>query len=227
MKKEKWTCWVDEEKKADGAIVGTKKAVLDWMKKTYPGLRKASDGDMVPAWYFFWENDAEHYQSGKGENLYLVRGPAEEERNAPTSEEEKEIENALKRYRRIHIKQIRERLKAERKDEAKKARRAKVSDDEAADEVAKVILETACLPPREQLEKLEGIAGSDYLCCWSLCNDDMWPISDIVFQMTRAFNGGMDAYIVFRTPKTRRAAIISPTFHVRLGGELFSRRNAA
>ena len=58
------------------------------------------------------------------------------------------------------------------------------------------------------MEKLEGIAGSDYLCCWSLCNDDMWPISDIVFQMTRAFNGGMDAYIVFRTPKTRRAAII-------------------
>ena len=25
------------------------------------------------------------------------------------------------------------------------------------------------------------------------------------FQMTREFNGGMDAYIVFRTPKTRRA----------------------
>lgn len=248
MKKEKWTCWVDEEKKADGAIVGTKKAVLDWMKKTYPGLRKASDVDMVPAWYFFWENDAEHYQSGKGEDLYLVRGPAEEERNAPTPEEEKELENALKRYRRIHIKQIRERLKAERKDEAKKARRANVSDGEVADEVAKVILETACLPPREQMEKLEGIAGSDYLCCWSLCNDDMWPISDIVnrlmhdeaaareylcnkffhrnnvhsvilcsrirsgkfvhFQMTRAFNGGMDAYIVFRTPKTRSATII-------------------
>ena len=30
----------------------------------------------------------------------------------------------------------------------------------------------------------------------------------IHFQMTRAFNGGMDAYIVFRTPKTRSAVII-------------------
>ena len=128
MKKEKWTCWVDEEKNADGAIVGTKKAVLDWMKKTYPGLRKASDGDMVPAWYFFWENDAEHYQSGKGEDLYLVRGPAEEGRNAPTPEEEKELENALKRYRRIHIKQIRERLKAERKGTTAN-RRNRRSDD--------------------------------------------------------------------------------------------------
>ena len=36
MKKEKWACWVDEEKKADGAIVGTKKAVLDWMKNLNP-----------------------------------------------------------------------------------------------------------------------------------------------------------------------------------------------
>ena len=30
----------------------------------------------------------------------------------------------------------------------------------------------------------------------------------IHFQMTRAFNGGMDAYIVFRTSKTRSAVII-------------------
>ena len=30
----------------------------------------------------------------------------------------------------------------------------------------------------------------------------------IHFQMTAAFNGGMDAYIVFRTPKTRRAVVI-------------------
>ena len=76
--------------------MGTKKAVLDWMKKTYPGFRKASDVDMVPAWYFFWENDAEHYQSAKGENLYLVRGPAEEERKSPTPEEEKRLEKAIR-----------------------------------------------------------------------------------------------------------------------------------
>ena len=101
MKKEKWTCWIDEEKKAEGAIVGGRKAVLDWMKKAYPGLRKARDGEMVPAWYFFWENDVEHYRSAKGEDLYLVRGPAEEERKAPTPEEEKRLEKALKSRRRI------------------------------------------------------------------------------------------------------------------------------
>lgn len=248
MKNEKWTCWIDEEKKAEGAVVGTRKDVLGWMKKTYPGLRKARDGEMVPAWYFFWENDVEHYQSAKGEDLYLVRGPAEECRKEPTPEEEKELEKALKHYRRVHMKQIRERLEKEGENGAKKAGREKIADDEVADEVAKAILETACLLPREQAEKLEKIDGADYICCWSLCNDDMWPISDIVnrlmhdetaakkylcnkffrrdnvhsvvrcsrilsgkfihFQMTRAFNGGMDAYIVFRTPKTRSATII-------------------
>ena len=248
MKKEKWTCWIDEGKKAEGAVVGTRKAVLDWMKKTYPGLHKAQDGEIVPAWFFFWKNDAEHYQSANGEDLYLVNGPTEECRKEPSPEEEKELEKTLKHYRKIRIKQNRERFEAERKDEEKKARREKISDDEVADEVAKAILETACLPPREQMEKLEEIEGADYLCCCSPCNDDMWPISDIVnrlmhdeaaareflsdkffrrnnvhsvalcsrilsgkfihFQMTRAFNGGMDAYIVFRTPKTRNAVII-------------------
>ena len=128
------------------------------------------------------------------------------------------------------------------------AGREKISDDEAADEVAKAILETACLQPREQAEKLEQAKGRDYVFAWMLCNIDMWPIVDIVnrllhdedaareylcntfyregkveskvlrsrirsgkfvhFQMTRAFNGGTDAYIVFRTPKTRSATII-------------------
>lgn len=100
MEKVKWTCWIDEEKKANGAIVGTRTAVLGWMKKTYPGLRKARDGEMVPAWYFFWKNDVEHYQSAKGEDLYLVRGPTEEEREAPTPEEEKRLEKAISNYAR-------------------------------------------------------------------------------------------------------------------------------
>ena len=248
MKKEKWTCWIDEEKKAEGAIVGGRKAVLDWMKKTYPGLRKTRDGEVVPAWFFFWENDAEHYRSAKGEDLYLVRGPAEEERKAPTAEEEKRLEKALRSHRGNRIKYDREGFEAERKDEGEKARRGKVSDDEVADEVAKAILKTACLQAREQAEKLEQVKGRDYVFAWMLCTDDMWPIVDIVnrllhdevaareylcdtfyregkveskvlcsrirsgkfihFQMTRAFNGGMDAYIVFRTPKTRSAVII-------------------
>lgn len=120
MKKEKWTCWIDEEKKAEGAVVGTRKAVLDWMKKTYPGLRKARDGEMVPAWYFFWENDVEHYRSAKGEDLYLVRGPAEEERKAPTAEEEKRLEKALRSHRGNRIKYDREGFEAERKDEGER-----------------------------------------------------------------------------------------------------------
>ena len=98
--------------------MGTKKAVLDWVKNTYPGLRKASDVDMVPAWYFFWENDAEHYQSGKGEDLYLVRGPAEEERKSPTPEEEKRLEKALRNYRRICTKQNIERHEKAKEDAA-------------------------------------------------------------------------------------------------------------
>ena len=98
--------------------MGTKKAVLDWMKKTYLGLRKASDVDTVPAWYFFWENDAEHYQSGKGEDLYLVRGPAEEERKSPTPEEEKRLEKAIRNYRRICTKQNIERHEKAEEDAA-------------------------------------------------------------------------------------------------------------
>ena len=33
----KWTCWVDEEVKAKGAIVGSREDVLGWMEATYPG----------------------------------------------------------------------------------------------------------------------------------------------------------------------------------------------
>lgn len=243
MKKEKWTCWIDEEKKPEGAIVGTRKAVFDWMKKAYPGLRKTRDGEVVPAWYLFWENDAGHYQSAKGEDLYLVRCPAEECWEGTSPDEEKELEQAIKEYRKLHIKQ-----NVERRDrEAKKAAKTAASrDDVVADEVAKAILKTASLPPAAQQEKLEE--NGNYLYAMTLCNDDMWPIRDIVnrlihdeaaareylcekffrsrvkasvvlcsrirsgkfihFQMTRAFNGGMDAYIVFRTPKTRSAVII-------------------
>ena len=243
MRKVNWTCWIDEEKKAEGAVVGTRKAALDWMKKTYPGLRKARDGEMVPAWYFFWENDAEHYQSAKGEDLYLVRGPAEEERKAPTPEEEKRLEESLSNYARKNgLKNYRQ------KDIKKGAAEAKMMDEEVAEEVAKAIWKTAHLRPWEQKEKLEGLKNSDYVLNWSICSFDMWSIVDIVnrlmhdeaaareylcnefyrkdrveskvfcsrirsgkfihFQMTRAFTGGMDAYIVFRTPKTRNATII-------------------
>ena len=95
----KWTCWVDEEVKAEGAIVGPREAVLGWMKATYPGLRRVRENVMVPAWYFFYENDAEHYQSEGGEDLYLVRSSLAEGWQKIAPAEEAKLEKALKRYR--------------------------------------------------------------------------------------------------------------------------------
>lgn len=155
----------------------------------------------------------------------------------PMMGKEKKLEKALKGYRRESVKLAK-----------KVVEDAKATDDEVADEVAKVILETACLNPREQFEAIEKTAGADYVFTWMLCAVDMWPIIDIAnrlmhdeaaareclckkfykegnvhskvlcsrirsgkfihFQMTRSFTGGMDAYIVFRAPQTRSAAII-------------------
>ena len=95
----KWTCWVDEEVKAEGAIVGSRESVLEWMKATYPGLCKVRENVMVPAWYFFYEDDAELYETENGDDLYLVRGPAIEDRPEITPEEEAKLEQALKNYR--------------------------------------------------------------------------------------------------------------------------------
>ena len=95
----KWTCWVDEEVKAEGAIVGSREAVLEWMEATYPGLRKVRENVMVPAWYFFYEDDAELYETENGDDLYLVRGPFIEDRPEITPAEEARLEQALKSYR--------------------------------------------------------------------------------------------------------------------------------
>ena len=248
MKKVTWTCWVDEEKKAKGAVVGTRKSVLDWMRKTYPGLRKAWNGEMTPAWYFFWENDAEHYQSADGEDLYLVRCPAEEERKAPSPEEEKALEQALKNYRKTYAKKYPDQAACEVRGAKKIMKSEKMMDEEVAEEVAKAIWKTAHLRPWEQKEKLEGFKNSDYVLNWSICSFDMWSTDALVnrlmhdeaaareylcnmfyrkdkaeskvfcsrirsgkfihLQMTRAFTGGMDAYIAFRTPRTRNATIV-------------------
>ena len=95
----KWTCWVDEEVKAEGAIVGSREAVLEWMEATYPGLRKVRENVMVPAWYFFYEDDAELYETENGDDLYLVCGPFIEDRPEITPAEEAKLEQALKSYR--------------------------------------------------------------------------------------------------------------------------------
>ena len=100
QEEEKWTCWVDEEVKAEGAIVGSREDVLWWMKATYPGLRRVRDNVMVPAWYFFYENDADIYETENGRELFLVRGPFADDRLEIAPAEEAKLEKALKRYQR-------------------------------------------------------------------------------------------------------------------------------
>ena len=48
----KFTCLNDKGEKIDGAIEGAKGKVLAWMKKTFPGVRKAMPQELVPAWVF-------------------------------------------------------------------------------------------------------------------------------------------------------------------------------
>ena len=153
---------------------------------------------------------------------------------------EKEIEVALKSYRRKCA-----RRNPQWADE--EAREAKMKDEEVAVEVAKAIWDTASLAPQEQ-SKMMYAAGHTF---WWGCVADGWLIADIGsrlihdinaaksllcefvastfqkgddnadilcariqdgkfihFQMTTTPNGGHDAYIAFRTPKTRAAVIV-------------------
>lgn len=68
----KFTCLKDESEKADGAIEGSKRQVLAWMKKTFPGLSKVEGQEMVPAWQFFYKGDSTAYKTADGKQLYLV-----------------------------------------------------------------------------------------------------------------------------------------------------------
>ena len=153
---------------------------------------------------------------------------------------EKEIEVALKSYRRKCA-----RRNPQWVDEETRA--AKMKDEEVAVEVAKAIWNTASLVPQEQF-KMMSAAGHTF---WRVCVADAWLIADIAsrlihdinatksllcefvastfhkgddnadilcariqdgkfihFQMTTTPNGGHDAYIAFRTPKTRSAVIV-------------------
>ena len=235
----KFTCLKHEGEKADGAIEGSKRQVLAWMKKTFPGLSKAEDQEMMPAWQFFYKGDSTTYETADGMPLYLVE-MEEEDNEAEAQMEEKKLEASLKNYREYRSKQDSKAAKAQ-------AAAEKMMDEEVAEEVAKAIWDTAHMTPREQDEKL-----SNNYTFWWVCMPSVWPIADmfarlihdeaeakdllchniilphfhenddngdilatwvregkfIHFQMTPAFDGGMDAYIVFRKPKTRDAVII-------------------
>lgn len=70
MINEKWTCLINEGRKAEGAIVGNREAVLDWMKMTYPGIRR-SNGVMT-AFEFFHKGKSEAYNTRDGKTVYLA-----------------------------------------------------------------------------------------------------------------------------------------------------------
>lgn len=74
----KFTCFTIEGEKAKGTIEGTKKQVLDWMKKEFPGIRKAADKEMMPAWQFFYRGETVTYETTDGKELYLVEVVEEE-----------------------------------------------------------------------------------------------------------------------------------------------------
>ena len=68
----KFTCINDSEAKVNGAIEGTKAQVLAWMKKTFPGICKRGDSEMMSAMEFFYEGEITAYKTADGENVYLA-----------------------------------------------------------------------------------------------------------------------------------------------------------
>lgn len=73
MNEQKWfTCLTEKCSKVEGAIEGTKRQALAWMKRTISGLRKAEDQEVGTIWYFFREGEAVVYNTQAGENVYLA-----------------------------------------------------------------------------------------------------------------------------------------------------------
>lgn len=68
----KFMCLTHGGEKAKGTIEGTKQQVLDWMKKEFPGIRKAADQEMMPAWQFFYRGETATYETADGKELYLA-----------------------------------------------------------------------------------------------------------------------------------------------------------
>ena len=236
----KFTCLDHEGNKPEGAIEGTKAQVLAWMKKKFPRIRKAADQDLMPAWQFFYKGETTTYETQDRDNLYLTEVDEEwevatDKKAKEDSKEEKKLEKALKDYRRNYAKKHPEWAK-------KEAARAKMMDEEVAEEVSKVIWETAHLRPWEQAEKINEMCNGRSVLHWRILSSS-WFAADVAnrifshdekalkdllcedlpvqknddakclagnirrsrfihFQMTKAFNGGFDVYIVFRLPKS-------------------------
>lgn len=77
MKKSKmFTCMDFDGNKVEGAIEGTKKQVLAWMKETFPGLHRPTSEEeeamMVGAFLFFFEGEITEYLTADGAEVYLA-----------------------------------------------------------------------------------------------------------------------------------------------------------
>ena len=68
----KFTCINDKETKVDGAIEGTKAEVLEWMKKTVPGIGERGESEMMSALEFFYKGEIKAYKTADGANVYLA-----------------------------------------------------------------------------------------------------------------------------------------------------------
>lgn len=72
----KWTCRCSAHVRVEGAVEGTKEAVVDWMQSHFPGLREAEEGDVVEVWRHNYKGGVVRYQivggDYSGEYLYLV-----------------------------------------------------------------------------------------------------------------------------------------------------------
>jgi hypothetical protein len=67
----KYTCWRKQNSKVKGAIEGSKKEVLAWMRERFPGL-KSGASEFMAAWEFFYEGDIDSYVTDEGKTVYLV-----------------------------------------------------------------------------------------------------------------------------------------------------------
>ena len=67
-----FTCLTEEGNRVGGAIEGTKGQVRSWMKNALPGLRKAADQEVDTIWSFFYDGEAEVYETSEGNRVYLA-----------------------------------------------------------------------------------------------------------------------------------------------------------
>ena len=67
-----FTCLDEDQNQVAGTIEGSKRYVLDWMRKTFPGIQKSEDQTEAEAMSFFCGNEYVSYTTADGKTLYLA-----------------------------------------------------------------------------------------------------------------------------------------------------------